>query len=122
MYLTFEEFRNHGGETDRITFDRRVYRAQKIIDLETHSRVKAMRNVPEAVKRAMTELIMIDVNSDVLRGEGAVKSFSTDGYSETIDAMTVEKVNIARSNVLVEFLAEETDDNGTPLLYMGVDV
>lgn len=97
--------------------------AAKLPDLETHSRVKAMSQTPEAVKRALVELIMIDArNAEVLGGSVAVKSFSTDGYSETVEAMTADKIDSLRGSVLYDFLAEETDDNGTPLLYMGVEI
>jgi len=124
LYLTYGEFTTFGGSgVSEEQFPRLAYRAEKLLDLETHSRVKAMSEVPEAVKRALVELIMIDVNNaDVLNGGGAVKSFSTDGYSETVEAMTVENINALKGNVLYELLAEEEDDNGTPLLYMGVEV
>lgn len=124
MYLNYGEFTAFGGSgVSEEQFPRLAYRAEKLLDLETHSRVKAMSGVPEAVKRALVELIMIDVNNaDVLNGNGAVKSFSTDGYSETVEAMTVENINALKGNALYEFLTEEEDDNGTPLLYMGVEV
>lgn len=123
MYLEYGEFTTFGGSgVSEGNFSRLEYRVEKLLDLETHSRVKAMKKVPEAVKRALVELIMIDVrNADVLSGGAAVKSFSTDGYSETVEAMTADKIDFLRGTILYEFLAEETDDNGTPLLYMGVE-
>lgn len=124
MYLTYEEFYDFGGgDVSEADFPRLSYRACKFLDLHTHSRVKAMAQVPEAVKRALVELIMIDSNSAAtLSNQQSVKSYSTDGYSETMsDGLSASEVDALKNNVLLEFLGEETDDNGTPLMYAGVD-
>lgn len=124
MYLTYEEFYDFGGgDVSEADFPRLSYRACKFLDLHTHSRVKAMAQVPEAVKRALVELIMIDSNSAAtLSNQQSVKSYSTDGYSETMsDGLSASEVDALKNNVLLEFLGEETDDNGTPLMYAGVE-
>lgn len=124
MYLTYEEFYDFGGgDVSEADFPRLSYRACKFLDLHTHSRVKAMAQVPEAVKRALVEIIMIDSNSAAtLSNQQSVKSYSTDGYSETMsDGLSASEVDALKYNVLLEYLGEETDDNGTPLMYAGVD-
>lgn len=124
LYLKYEQFVELGGgeEVTENEFCRIAYRVQKIIDRETHMRIQSMNEVPEEVRRAMLELIMLDArNAAVLNGEGAVKSFSTDGYSETREAVTKDTLNAMRWEVLNDFLSDVTDDNGVPLLYMGVD-
>ena len=51
----------------------------------------------------------------------AVTSFSNDGYSETYaDPLTRERVKEIECELISEYLSEETDDHGTPLLYLGV--
>lgn len=125
MYLTYEEFYDFGGDiADGADFPRLCYRAGKFLDLHTHSRVKSMAQVPEAVKRALVEIIMIGSNSAAaLSNQQTVKSYSTDGYSETMsDGLSAAEVDALKYNVLLEFLGEETDDNGTPLMYAGVEV
>ena len=124
MYLTCEEFFGFGGkDIDESDFPRLCYRACKLLDLHTHSRVKAMAEVPEAVKRALVEIIMIDSNSAAaLSNRQSAKTFSTDGYSETMsDGLSAAEVDALKYNVLLEFLGEETDGNGTPLMYAGVE-
>lgn len=124
MYLTYEEFYDFwGGDVSEADFPRLSYRACKFLDLHTHSRVKAMAQVPAAVKRALVEIIMIDSNSAAtLSNQQSVKSYSTDGYSETMsDGLSASEVDALKYDVLLEYLGEETDDNGTPLMYAGVD-
>ena len=50
-----------------------------------------------------------------------VKSFSNDGYSETYaDPLTGEQVKELECELVSEYLSGETDDEGTPLLWLGV--
>lgn len=110
------------ADMDSAAFSRAEFRARKIVDRLTQGRVKAMREVPEAVKMLMVELITLEETqgADVTENQ-AITSFSNDGYSETYaDPLTIERVKELEENLILEYLSDEVDDTGTPLLYLGV--
>ena len=124
MYIDLTYYLNNGGKqsmTDA-AFTRNEYRARKLVDKMTQGRVKKMANVPEAVERLMVELVTLEDNQGAeLAEKQAAKSFSNDGYSETYaDPLTGEQMKEIECNLISEYLSEETDDEGTPLLYLGV--
>ena len=124
MYIDLTYYLQNGGKesmTDA-AFSRSEYRARKLVDKLTQGRVKAMTKVPEAVKRLMVELVTLESTqgSDMTEHQ-PVTSFSNDGYSETYaDPLTGERVKEIECDLILEYLSEEVDDNGVPLLYLGV--
>lgn len=121
--LTYYYQENGGGEMEAAAFSHSEYRARKIVDRVTQGRVKAMEEVPEAVKRLMVELVTLEATQGAaVMDNQAVTSFSNDGYSETYaDPLTGERVKEIECDLISEYLSDEVDDNGTPLLYLGVD-
>lgn len=113
---------NSGTEMDNAAFSRNEYRARKIVDRLTQNRVTKMQKIPEAVQRLMVELVTLEATQGAAALENQpVSSFSNDGYSETYaQPLTAEMVKQLEMDLVVDYLAEETDDNGTPLLYLGV--
>lgn len=125
MYIDLNYYRNNGGKTDvtDAAFPQFEFRARKIVDRLTQNRVKNMQAVPEAVKRLMVELVTLESTqgAEITVGK-CVTSFSNDGYSETYaDPLTGEQVKELECELVSEYLSGETDDEGTPLLYLGVD-
>lgn len=123
MYIDRTYYKNNGGtEMDEAAFSRNEYRARKIVDRLTQNRVTKMQNVPEAVQRLMVELVTLEATQGAAALDNQpVSSFSNDGYSETYaQPLTAEMVKQLEMDLVVDYLAEETDDNGTPLLYLGV--
>lgn len=125
MYIDLSYYRNNGGKADvtDAAFPLFEFRSRKIVDRLTQNRVKNMQAVPEAVKRLMVELVTLESTqgAEVTVGK-CVTSFSNDGYSETYaDPLTGEQVKELECELVSEYLSGETDDEGTPLLYMGVD-
>lgn len=124
MYIDFTYYlANGGGEMSEAAFFRNEFRARKLVDRLTQSRVQNMAVVPEAVKRLMVELVSLEENQGAeLAQHQAVTSFSNDGYSETYaDPLTGERVKEIECDLILEYLSEEVDDRGVPLLYLGVD-
>ena len=123
MYIDRVYYLGNGGtEMDDAAFSRNEYRSRKILDRVTQNRITKMAQVPEAVKRLMVELVTLEATqgASVLENQ-PVTSFSNDGYSEKYaQPMTAEMVRQLEMDLIVDYLAEETDDNGTPLLYLGV--
>lgn len=123
MYIDRTYYKANGGtEMDDAAFSRNEYRARKIVDRLTQNRVTKMQNVPEAVQRLMVELVSLEATQGAAALDNQpVSSFSNDGYSETYaQPLTAEMVKHLEMDLVVDYLAEETDDNGTPLLYLGV--
>lgn len=124
MYIDLTYYLQNGGKADMTdaAFSRSEFRARKLVDKFTQGRVKNMATVPEAVMRLMVELIALEVTQGAEIAENqVVTSFSNDGYSETYaDPLTTERVKEIEVGLIFEYLSEETDDDGTPLLYLGV--
>lgn len=120
---TFSEIDDPSDFIPSSLFDRSEFRARKIVDRVTQGRVKNMEKVPEAVKLLMVELVNLEVSRGThYNSNQAVSSFSNDGYSETYVApLTDEQVKEKEDRLILEYLSDEVDDNGVPLLYLGVD-
>lgn len=124
QYLTYAEYHSYGGTTSETAFPMLEFRARKRIDRLTASRVQNMVTVPEAVKLCMMSLIGIDskAGAEAQVDNPVVTSFNTDGYSESYGkALSVEDADKTMSASIRSMLWGETDDNGTPLLYRGLD-
>ena len=123
-YLTYEEYLGYGGSLENIAFDRIEYRAEKIIDNATFGRLKKETVISEAVKRLTFELIGVINNTDY-SGEGympAVTQEENDGYSVSFASgavMTIDQTRYQAKKLIEEYLSEEVDSKGTPLLYCG---
>lgn len=123
MYIDLAYFKANGGtDMTEAAFSRNEFRARKLVDRLTQGRVQNMAEVPEAVKRLMVELVRLEENQGAEMTEHqAVTSFSNDGYSETYaDPLTGERVKEIECDLVLEYLSEEVDDAGVPLLYLGV--
>lgn len=125
MYIDYEFFQENGGSSGvtSATFARNEFRARKLVDKATQNRVARMLEVPESVKLLMVELIrMEETQGAQLMESQPVTSFSNDGYSETYaDPLTADRVKELEFELIDQYLAGEHDDNGVPLLYLGVD-
>lgn len=125
MYIDYCCYVNCGGDVaiDRATFKRLEFRARKIVDRLTQNRIQSMREIPEAVKQLMVELIPLEATQGAaVRDNQTVTSFSNDGYSETYaDPLTGDRLKETEHNLIIEYLSGEKDDNGVPLLYLGVN-
>lgn len=124
MYIDIAYYKDNGGKDDMsdAAFTRNEFRARKLVDKLTQGRVKNMAEPPEAVKRLMVELVSLESTQGAEIAENQpVTSFSNDGYSETYaEPLTGERVKQIECDLISEYLSEETDANGTPLLWLGV--
>lgn len=125
-YLTFEEYTAYGGSAvTQEQFPTAEFKARKRIDYLTDSRVQNMETVPDAVKLCMTSIINAETatGADALASSPLVASFNTDGYSESYGSAADQQAALqnALNRQIREMLSGEFDDNGTPLLYRGLD-
>lgn len=123
MYITYEEYSEMGGTAAEAAFPRLEYMARKRIDRYTQGRVKNMTETPECVKRCATELVNAMDKADPTKtaSEAALSGFSNDGYSESYaEPLTAHAQENNIYGIIRNMLSDECDDNGTPLLYLGV--
>ncbi len=120
-YLTYDEYTDYGGSLDETAFLRLEFKAEKKVDNKTYGRLKSETEYSEAVKRLIFELIGILSNTDY-SGEGyspAVSSEGNDGYSVSFASgtvLTIEAAEEQTNRLIAEYLSEEKDSSGTPLL------
>lgn len=124
MYIDIAYYKANGGKADMTdaAFARNEFRARKLVDRLTQDRLKGMVVIPEAVQRLMVELVSLESTQGAEIAENQpVTSFSNDGYSETYaDPLTRERVQEIECELVLDYLSGETDDSGTPLLWLGV--
>jgi len=123
VYMTYEEYQDFGGTEDASTFRVLEFKARKLIDYLTDSRVQDMTTVPEAVKLCQLSLMSMEAKAgtETQIVTPAVTSFNVEGYSESYG--NLPNADAARSqmaDVVRSMLYGETDDYGVPLLYLGV--
>lgn len=128
MYLSLQEYIRYGGNVSIpvVEYGHIEYAVRKKVDIYTFGRIKHMRQVPEAVKRLMFELIhpqAVSAASAAANSAAPVASFSTDGYSETyVNTHSAEYLGYTATKekaLIYSYLAGVTDDNGVSLLYCG---
>lgn len=114
-----------GGVLSEEDYEVIEFKARKRIDYWTDGRVAKMAEVPEAVKLCMKALIKLEEKYGVEAQleSPLIASFNTDGYSESYGSASEQEAaaNKAAARAVRQFLYGETDDNGIPLLYRGVN-
>lgn len=123
-YLTYDEYEGYGGTLAENEFYMAEFRARKTIDYWTDSRVAAMAQVPESVKRCIMAIIKLDskYGAEAQVENPLLASFNTDGYSESYGSASEQQAAAKRAigDCVKQWLYGETDDEGTPLLYRGI--
>ena len=120
QYLTYEEYTEIGATLDLTAFNRNIDRACGIIDNATHNRIEGMAEVPQRAKALCRDLVEYLVENNGVKIVTS-KSQSAGGVSESESyaTKTADDVYGDIQNMLYDYLGNETDDNGTPLLYRG---
>ena len=127
-YLTYDEYKQMGGQLSEAAFSMLEFRARKAVDMLTHGRVINEQPVREAVKHAVFALIGT-METDEKRAQAYdgrdVQSMSNDGVSVTFSAAAAggdaaRAQNARYNNVLKAFLFGEVTEDGVPLIYAGV--
>lgn len=120
MYLSYEEYKAKGGTMEEAAFSRFAFGAEQAIRRATFGRVDKMQTVPEAVKWLVFELV--GISEQAAQENANVTAEKVGEWSKSYEVAT-EADRQAKTNALIRnYLMAETDDNGVPLLYLGVDV
>lgn len=121
IYLTYNEYSNDlGGVLDSTAFNRNIDHACGIIDNAIHHRLDSAQEISRKVKACTRDLIEYLAKNEEI-GIVTSRSQSAGGVSESESYLTktADDVYGDIQNILYDYLASETDDNGTPLLYRG---
>lgn len=116
MFITYKEYKDMGGGLDETAFNLYAYEAERKIITATHGRAKT---ATEAIKRCIVRLAGILAKSDIAADK--VTSFSNDGVSQSIKDVSAADYAAGADSIVREYLSNEVDENGVPLLYLGVD-
>ena len=120
IYLTYTEYKEIGGSIDETAFNRNIDRTCGIIDNATHNRIEGMTEVPQKAKALCRDLVeyLVENNGDKIVTS---KSQSAGGVSESESyaTKTADDVYGDIQNIIYDYLGNEKDDKGTPLLYRG---
>ena len=121
IYLTYEEYSNIGGICDLTAFNRNIDRACGIIDNATHNRVECMAEVPQRAKALCRDLVEYLANDFGSSKQISNHSQSAGGVSESESFVirSIEERAGEIDDMVKDYLLNEVDDNGTPLLYRG---
>lgn len=116
MFITYEEYKKYGGGLDETAFNIYGYEAERRINAVTYGRIKA---VTEPIGRCITRLADLMAKADV--AEDRIASFSNDGVSQSFANISTADYESKADGIIRDYLANEVDETGVPLLYLGVD-
>lgn len=121
QYLTYEEYTEIGGTLDLTAFKRNIDRVCGFVDTHTFGRLQKSSSVSRMVKACVRDCIEY-LASNVSSGKAVTsKSQSAGGVSESESyaTKTLDEVNAEMFNIVYEYLANELDVDGVPLMYRG---
>lgn len=121
IYLTYDEYKVIGGTLEETAFIRNIDRACGIIDDSTHNRIEYMDDVPQRARTLCRDLVEYLAKNDTTKMAVTSHSQSAGGVSESESYATKNADDMYGDiqNMLYDYLGNEKDDKGTPLLYRG---
>ena len=121
IYLTFEEYSEIGGVLDSTAFNRNIDRACGIIDNATHKRIECMKKAPQGAKALCRDLVEYLANDFGSSKQVSSHNQSAGGVSESESFVirSIEERAGEIDDMVKDYLLNEVDKDGTPLLYRG---
>lgn len=122
QYLTYEEYIGEfGGVLDSAAFNRSIDRACGVIDNATKKRIESMESTPRMAKVLCRELVEYFAANFGSSKQVSNHSQSAGGVSESESFVirSIEERAGEIDDMVKDYLLNEVDDNGTPLLYRG---
>jgi methyltransferase-like protein len=120
-YLTYAEYKEIGGTLEETAFNRNIDRSCGIIDNATHNRIEAMKKVPQNVKSLCRDLVEYFAANFGSSKQVSSRNQSAGGVSESESFVirSIEERAGEIDDMVKDYLLNEVDDCGTPLLYRG---
>lgn len=125
-HLTYAEYLGLGGTVSETEFPMLEARAHRIVDTLTHGRLAGETPLRLNARCCLTQLIRAMAADDALTGGSGrgISSMSNDGVSVSYTAASSFGGDDARARyagIVRDWLSGEALDDGTLLLYAGVD-
>ena len=120
-YITYDEYNKIGGVLDSAAFNRYSLRTFSRIRQETYGRIDKMSAVPNEVKHLCRDLIEY-MNNNLNQDKSLSSTSQSQGGASESEVYVYIKPSEHESHItdiINDYLASVTDDNGTPLLYRG---
>lgn len=116
-----QEYLALGGVCDATAYARFSDRAFGIVDNATHNRIECMAEVPQKAKALCRDLVEYLANDFGSSKQISNHSQSAGGVSESESFVirSIEERAGEIDDMVKDYLLNEVDDNGTPLLYRG---
>lgn len=124
-YLTYSEYTEMGGTLNETEFSREIYRAYAIIDSRTFDRLLTATTISPRVKHCCKDLVECLANTKNAEGKTvASRSQKANNLteSETYSSATADERNADMLEIVYDYLINEKDENGTPLMYRGANI
>lgn len=126
QYLTYNEYKELGGNLDITPFNLLEYEARRIIDNRTLQRLKGIEIIPQEVKMCMFALINT-INSYTSQSQTSknissesVGSYSVSYITGTQIQETINSKNAELTDIVLNYLTGVIV-NGEHLVYLGVN-
>ena len=120
QYLTYEEYKEIGGELDSTAFNRNIGRACAMIDIRTQFRLSCFDNVKPVVKSVCADLVEYMATNTVQKPIVTSNSQSAGGVSESVSYSVKTAEDYANDiDRIFEPLGTIKTQNGISVLYRG---
>jgi hypothetical protein len=116
-YLTYNEYKNLGGDIPEMSFRILEYKAERKIDEKTFNRFQKISEYPQELKMCVYDLIT-ELKKESTQN---IVSESDGDYSVTYASTTKKELE---SNITgtIKFWLSNTKVNNVPVLYCGTDI
>lgn len=126
QYLTYDEYKELGGNLDQTPFNLLEFEARRIIDNKTQQRLKNVKELPQQVKICVFSLVNL-LNSYTTENQTSknissesVGSYSVSYITGTQIQETIKSKNAELTNVVLTYLTGVIV-NGEHVVYLGVN-
>lgn len=126
QYLTYDEYKELGGNLDQTPFNLLEFEARRIIDSKTQQRLKNVKELPQQVKICVFSLVNL-LNSYTTENQTSknissesVGSYSVSYITGTQIQETIKSKNAELTNVVLTYLTGVIV-NGEHVVYLGVN-
>lgn len=117
QYLTYDEYKELGGNLSQMPFNLLEYRAEKEVDELTSNRFRKISNYPQELKLCINNLI---TNIDKYNESGTKTSETVGSYSVSYDKPVTKEKKEELKNIVKTYLSTTKIDN-VFVLYCGAD-
>lgn len=117
QYLTYDEYKELGGNLSEMPFNLLEYRAEKEVDELTSNRFRKISNYPIELKLCINELM---TEIEKYNETGSKSSETVGNYSVNYDKPITSEKQKSLKNIIKTYLSTTKVDN-VFVLYCGVD-